>query len=110
MSNDTNGFSLIELLLTTLVLVLILVVGFSTFESGIFSGNASSTMTEVQQNVRACLNLIIKDFQVSGADITIGGIRSPVVSSERSPLPDRPSKRPWTYDQRHGDRSRHDRL
>ncbi len=63
--------------MTTILLLLILMAGSAAFKQGLFSSHTAGSTADVQQNARASLNLILRDFMVSGADLTIGGIPVP---------------------------------
>lgn len=81
----SRGFSLLELLLASVLTILILVVAVTLMDQ-LFSVASMATQTaEMDQNLRAAANLISQDLTMAGAGIPIGGI--PLPSKNGSPMP-----------------------
>ncbi len=54
--NDNKGFSLVELLVATVILLIVLLLGYALFSSGVLSYDAGVSRARLQQNVRQVEN------------------------------------------------------
>jgi hypothetical protein len=87
------GFSLIEVLLATALLMIIVGVTLQTLTSAIHANEAVTLLADTQENLRASLNYMRKDIVQAGEGIPQGGITipnnagAPALSSLNRPLP-----------------------
>jgi prepilin-type N-terminal cleavage/methylation domain-containing protein len=72
-----KGFTLIELLVAITVLSLVVAVTLGTLTNAIHTTEAVSLMADTQQNLRAGLNYMVRDFLQTGEGIPLGGITIP---------------------------------
>lgn len=88
-----GGFSLIEVLLATTLLMIIVGVTLQTLTSAIHANEAVTLLADTQENLRASLNYMRKDIIQAGEGIPQGGITipnsgaAPPVSALNRPLP-----------------------
>lgn len=75
-----KGFTLIELLVAITVLSLVVAVTLGTLTNAIHATEAVSLMADTQQNLRAGLNYMVRDFLQTGEGIPLGGITIPNTS------------------------------
>ena len=68
------GFSLIEILVTTVLMIIILGSVFGLMRSSIFSANTNYEVTKVQQSLRFAQEYINRDLTASGQGV--GGTRN----------------------------------
>jgi prepilin-type N-terminal cleavage/methylation domain-containing protein len=74
-SNSQRGFSLLELIVATALGVIVILAMTSLFRQGM---NATFTVTqraEVQQNMRAAIEMMTKDLSMAGAGLPTGGLQ-----------------------------------
>lgn len=72
-----RGFSLIELILAMALTLLLLGVVFLLFDRMFDLGETASAMADVNQNIRASVNLMARDLTMAGTGIPAGGIPLP---------------------------------
>jgi hypothetical protein len=79
MRNPTSesGFTLVELMVASLVTMLLMGVAFSTFRDGLALNEAVVNIAESTQNLRSGTNLLTRDLMQAGRNIPIGGISIP---------------------------------
>ncbi len=75
--NKSRGFSLIELLLAMAIGLIILGSVTQLFKNGMGASRVVSQRAEMQDNVRAAINMIAKDVTLAGAGIPSGGATLP---------------------------------
>jgi prepilin-type N-terminal cleavage/methylation domain-containing protein len=75
--NPGHGFSLVELLVSIAVGVLVFAALSSLFKSALDSTMLVIQRAETQQNMRAAIDLMVKDISMAGAGIPSGGIQLP---------------------------------
>jgi prepilin-type N-terminal cleavage/methylation domain-containing protein len=81
----TRGFSLIELLLA-MALGLILLASVTTlFKNGMDASRMVSQRTEMQDDVRAAVNMITKDVSLAGSGLPPGGVALPFGPGNNGP-------------------------
>lgn len=68
LKNDARGFSLVELMVTIMVSGILLVAVYNTFIHQRKALSVQEQVTEMNQNVRAAMDLIIKEVKMSGYD------------------------------------------
>jgi prepilin-type N-terminal cleavage/methylation domain-containing protein len=74
-SNSQRGFSLLELIIATALGLIVILAMTSLFRQGM---NATFTVTqraEVQQNMRAAIEMMTKDLSMAGAGLPTGGLQ-----------------------------------
>ena len=89
-----HGFSLVELMVATTIVVLILAATLGTLTSAINATQAITLMADTQENLRAGLNYMVRDFLQAGEGVPQGGITIPNsagVSSLNRPGPGTPT-------------------
>ena len=72
-----EGFTLIEVLVAITVLSLIVAATLGTLTNAFHTTEAVSLMADTQQNLRAGLNYMVRDFIQTGEGIPLGGITIP---------------------------------
>ena len=72
-----KGFTLIELLVAITVLSLIVAATLGALTNAFHTTEAVSLMADTQQNLRAGLNYMVRDFLQTGEGIPLGGITIP---------------------------------
>src|SRR4051812_21677282 len=75
--NQTRGFSLIELLVSMGVGLIALASMASLFKTGLNSTILVTQRAETQHNMRAAIDLMVKDISMAGAGLPSGGIQLP---------------------------------
>jgi prepilin-type N-terminal cleavage/methylation domain-containing protein len=89
-----HGFSLVELLVATSIVVLILAATLGTLTSAINATQAITLMADTQENLRAGMNYMVRDFLQTGEGVPQGGITIPntaAVSALNRPGPGTPA-------------------
>jgi prepilin-type N-terminal cleavage/methylation domain-containing protein len=76
-SNKTRGFSMVELMVAMAVGLIVMSAATQLFKSGMDTTMLITQQAEMQQNVRAALNLIAKDVSMAGAGLPPGGVNLP---------------------------------
>jgi prepilin-type N-terminal cleavage/methylation domain-containing protein len=72
-----KGFTLIEVLVAITVLALVVAATLGTLTNALHATEAVSLMADTQQNLRAGLNYMARDFLQAGEGIPLGGITVP---------------------------------
>jgi prepilin-type N-terminal cleavage/methylation domain-containing protein len=75
--HKTRGFSLVELLIATALGLTVLAATTQLFKSGMDASILVSQSSEMQQTLRASLNLIAKDVSMAGSGLPSGGMALP---------------------------------
>ncbi|HXX43850.1 MAG TPA: prepilin-type N-terminal cleavage/methylation domain-containing protein [Candidatus Acidoferrales bacterium] len=75
-----HGFSLVELLVATSIVTLILAATLGTLTSAINATQAITLMADTQENLRAGLNYMVRDFLQTGEGVPQGGITIPNIA------------------------------
>lgn len=83
-SNSSPGFTLMELLVAVALSLLILGAGVTMFKKGSDVATLVSERAQMQQDVRAAENLLIRDISLAGAGLPNGGV---AVSTGGAPTP-----------------------
>jgi len=73
-----RGFSLMELMVAVALGLMLLGAATQLFKVGMTTSALVSNRTEMQQNVRAALDLVSKDISMAGAGLPPGGLQLPV--------------------------------
>ena len=72
-----RGFSLVELLIAMALGLIVLAATTQLFKNGMDATRLVNQSSEMQQNVRATLNLIAKDVSMAGSGLPSGGLSLP---------------------------------
>jgi type IV pilus assembly protein PilW len=75
--NSGQGFTLIELMASIAVGLIVMAAMASLFRTGLNSTLLITQRTETQQNMRAAIDLMVKDISMAGAGVPSGGIQLP---------------------------------
>ena len=76
-NNSVRGFTLVELVVSMALGLVVMASLASLFKTGLNSVMLVSQRAEAQQNMRAALDLMVKDISMAGAGIPSGGIQLP---------------------------------
>lgn len=93
--SSERGFTLIELMIASLITMVVMGVAFSTFDNALALNEATLQVADASQNLRAGTNLLVRDLMQAGRNIPIGGIAIP--SGANSTAIYRPSPPDQTY-------------
>ena len=75
--NPGNGFTLMELIVAMALGLLVMASMASLFKTGLNSVMLVTQRAETQQNMRAAIDLMVKDITMAGAGLPSGGIQLP---------------------------------
>lgn len=75
--NSTTGFTLLELMVSMAVGLIVMAAMASLFKTGLNSTQLVTQRAETQQNMRAAIDLMVKDISMAGAGLPSGGIQLP---------------------------------
>lgn len=84
-----SGFTLVELLIATLITVTVMGVAFTTFSNALTLNDTAIQVADSSQNLRVGTNLLVRDLLQVGRNIPTGGI--PIPSGTGSTAIHRPS-------------------
>jgi len=76
-NNPTKGFTLLELMVSMAVGLIVMAAMASLFKTGMNSTMLVTQRAENQQNMRAAVDLMVKDLSMAGAGLPSGGIQLP---------------------------------
>ena len=76
-TSTARGFSLVELLVAIALGLIVLAATTQLFKNGMDATVLVSQSSEMQQNVRATLNLVSKDVSMAGSGLPSGGLALP---------------------------------
>ena len=91
MHDSDSGFTLVELLLASMLTVVVMGVAFSTFSNALQLNESVVNLTDASQNLRAGTNLLVRDLLQAGRHVDIGGIpipSGPTAEAVHRPGPD----------------------
>lgn len=71
------GFTIVELMIASMITLMIMGVAFSTFQNALQLNDAVIQLSDSNQNLRAGTNLLVRDLMQAGRNIPIGGIAIP---------------------------------
>lgn len=72
-----SGFTLVELMIASLITLVVVGVAFSTFKDALALNDAAIEIADSSQNLRAGTNLLVRDLQQAGRNLRVGGISIP---------------------------------
>jgi len=75
--NWKAGFSLLELLIALAVGLVVVGAGITLFRNGMEASVVVSQRAQMQEDLRAAENLMLKDISLAGAGLPVGGIATP---------------------------------
>src|ERR1700730_17602010 len=75
--HNARGFSLLELMVAMALGLMVLAATTQLFKNGMDATILVSQSSEMQQNVRATLNLVAKDVSMAGSGLPQGGMPLP---------------------------------
>ncbi len=75
--NPERGFTLLELMVAMAVGLIVMAAMASLFKTGMDSTRLVTQRAETQQNMRAGIDLMVKDISMAGAGLPSGGIQLP---------------------------------
>src|SRR5450631_2476774 len=75
--NPERGFTLLELMVSMAVGLIVMAAMASLFKTGMDSTMLVTQRAETQQNMRAAIDLMVKDISMAGAGLPSGGIQLP---------------------------------
>src|SRR5579863_10381112 len=75
--NSERGFTLLELMVSMAVGLIVMAAMASLFKTGMTSTMLVTQRAETQQNMRAAIDLLVKDISMAGAGLPSGGIQLP---------------------------------
>ncbi|HYL69224.1 MAG TPA: prepilin-type N-terminal cleavage/methylation domain-containing protein [Candidatus Limnocylindria bacterium] len=81
-----KGFSLIEVMIATAVMLIIMGTTLSMLTDAMHANEAVVAMADMQDNLRASMNLMVRDLVQAGGGIPIGGISVPYTDPLNNPL------------------------
>jgi len=76
--NSGQGFTLLELMISMALGLIVMAAMTSLFKTGLNSSTLVTQRAETQQNMRAAIDLMVKDIGMAGAGIPSGGIQLPL--------------------------------
>jgi type II secretory pathway pseudopilin PulG len=82
--NTEHGFSLLELMIASVLGLLVMGAMVSLFRAGMSTTFVVAQRAETQQNMRAAIDLMVKDINLAGAGIT-NGVQLPLFASNGNP-------------------------
>jgi prepilin-type N-terminal cleavage/methylation domain-containing protein len=80
-----KGFSLVEVMIATAVMLIIMGATLSMLTDAIHANEAVTAMADMQDNLRASMNLMVRDLVQAGGGIPIGGISVPFTDPANNP-------------------------
>lgn len=96
-----KGFSLIEVMISMALLLIVIGATLSTLNDALHANEAVTEMADMEDNLRAGMNLMVRDIVQAGSGIPIGGLPVPYTASGSIgpvPLPiNRPSPPTFNY-------------
>jgi prepilin-type N-terminal cleavage/methylation domain-containing protein len=80
-----KGFSLIEVMIATAVMLIIMAATLSMLTDAIHANEAVTAMADMQDNLRASMNMMVRDLVQAGSGIPIGGVSIPFTNPANNP-------------------------
>ena len=76
-TSSERGFTLVELMIASMITLMVMGVAFSTFQNALQLNESVVQLADSNQNLRAGTNLLVRDLMQAGRAIPIGGIALP---------------------------------
>jgi len=86
--SSESGFTLVELMMSTAIMLIVLGTAVTTFRDALRLNEAATLVADATQNLRAGTNLLVRDLMQTGRGIPTGGI--PIPSGEGATAINRP--------------------
>ncbi len=93
-----EGFTLTELLVSTTIMLIVLAGAMTTFKNALDINEAASLVADSNQNLRAAINLMVRDLMQAGRGIPIGGVPIPSGAGTTAINRPGPSGTAYTFD------------
>ena len=74
---DARGFSLVELLVTTAIMLVVIGVATTAFKNALDASAGGALIADSNQSLRAATNLMVRDLIQAGRGVPIGGLPIP---------------------------------
>ena len=97
-SPSDGGFTLIELMIASMITLVVMGVAFSTFDNALALNEAATQISDSSQNLRAGTNLLIRDLMQTGRNLPIGGIAIPSGDGSTAIYRPGPANQTYTFD------------
>ncbi len=81
-----NGFTLIEVILAMALSLILLGIAFDIFDKLNNAADLAGTMADVNENLRAGMNMVARDISTAGSQIPQGGIPLPAGGTSCQPI------------------------
>jgi prepilin-type N-terminal cleavage/methylation domain-containing protein len=96
-----KGFSLVEVMISMAILLVVIGATLSTLNDALHANEAVTEMADMEDNLRAGMNLMVRDIVQAGSGIPIGGLPIPFTApTSPNPVPtpiNRPSPPTFNY-------------
>jgi Tfp pilus assembly protein PilW len=92
------GFTLIELMIASLITMIVMGVAFTTFDNALSLNDSVASLADSSQNLRAGTNLLVRDVMQAGRNIPIGGIAIPSGTGASAINRPSPPNKSYTFD------------
>jgi Tfp pilus assembly protein PilW len=92
------GFTLIELMIASLITMVVMGVAFTTFDNALSLNESVASLADSTQNLRVGTNLLIRDLMQAGRNIPIGGIAIPSGTGSSAIKRPSPPDKSYTFD------------
>lgn len=96
--NEESGFTLVELMVASVITMVVMGVAFSTFRDALALNDAVVNLTDASANLRAGTNLLVRDLLQAGRGIDIGGIPIPSGTNAGDIARPGPTGKSYTFD------------
>lgn len=83
--NREKGFSLIEVMISMVILLIVIAAALSTLTDALHANEAVTLMADMQDNLRAGMNLMVRDIVQAGSAVPIGGVLIPYTDPANNP-------------------------
>jgi type II secretory pathway pseudopilin PulG len=93
-----NGFSLVELMVASTVMLLVIGTALTTFRNALTINDSAAQLADANQNLRAGTNQLIRDLMMAGRIIGSGGIALPTAGINNGSPAVLPFRRPGPND------------
>jgi prepilin-type N-terminal cleavage/methylation domain-containing protein len=80
-----KGFSLVEVMISMAILLVVIGATLSTLTDALHANEAVTGMADMQDNLRAGMNLMVRDIVQAGSGIPIGGVPIPYTDPANNP-------------------------
>jgi prepilin-type N-terminal cleavage/methylation domain-containing protein len=95
----TTGFTLLELMVAMALSLVLFALAFTLVQQLDNTADVVGSMSDVNENLRAAVNMVSRDLSLAGENIPLGGIPLPygnTATAIKLPNPAYPAASPWT--------------